>query len=533
MSPTLRRLNLAGNLFFELSNSFSMLQLQELNLSYNKFEYFPNVILDIPTLEAISIHHNSLFTIPAEISKLKKLRHLNIAHNMLSRLPEELVQLENIKFLQIHGNSYIGSNLKILQALYELHPELEREMVIAEERDMEGTNVRTKRSRTVGSVITPNSPSAQARSPLSESPSTPTESGINEKRIHGLLEILESERKYTRYITLLYSQYYLPLTNDTPLPNVNITSPQLPYETVEIPDNTLRNIFPPGLVQIVNFNTTLLTELNQIIQVPVDEPPSPAVVNQSMIGPLFIERAPFLKLYTSYVSQYEQAYRTLSDCFAKNPDFKRVVDEGIKLPESNGLALMDLMIMPIQRIPRYLLLLQAVFSHTPSSHPDYDNLKKAMDKVQDVASYVNKKIEETSNRHKVIEIADELNIPTIIEPHRHFIREGKLTMEGEEGQREFKVYLLSDMIILKEFTTLMQGIRKYSINSILTGAYVRQYMLASASIVERDDLKEDEFVLQVEYEHREKVYRFAASSEPQRKLWVVKLKELINKARAH
>jgi Leucine-rich repeat (LRR) protein len=536
MSPTLRRLNLAGNLFFELAPAFITIQLEELNLSYNKFEYFPNVILDIPTLEAISIHHNSLFTVPAEISKLKKLRHLNIAHNLLSRLPDELVQCTNLKELQIHGNHYIGSNQKILQALYDKNPDLERAMMLAEERDLEGSTNRKKRTGTVASASTPKtpvtpSPTATPTSPRDESPN---ESRINEKRVHGLLEILESERKYTRYITLLYSQYYLPLTKDSPLPNVTISPPQLRTHLISLPQDTVRQLFPPGLVQIVNFNTSLLSELNRLIEVPqtAEEAPSPAKINASMIGPLFIERAPFLKLYTSYVSQYEHAHKVLSECFATYPFFKTVIEEGTKLSESNGLALSDLMIMPIQRIPRYLLLLQAVFQHTPSSHPDYENLKKAMEKVQDVASYVNKKIEETSNRNKVIELADELGMPNIIEPHRHYIRESKFKISNEDN-REFKVFLLSDVIIMKEAQSLLQGIRMYSINSILTGASVRKYSLEFSDVIEDEDLAEDEFKLQVTRENKEKrIYRFTASSEQVKKLWVSKLKELITKARS-
>lgn len=305
MSPTLRRLNLSGNLFFEIPASFASLQLEEINLSRNKFEYFPNVVVRISTLKAISIHHNSLLFLPAEIKNLKNLTHLNVSHNLLSRLPDELVQLTQLTTLLVHGNNYIGSNFKILQALFELNPNLEREMMIAEERDMEGSSKKKKRSFTVASVVTPLAESlVTSLETLVDSPKAPTVSSspqINiEKRIHGLLEILESERKYTRYLGVLYSQYYLPLTKDNPQPNVKISPPQLRFSSINLPQETIRQIFPQGLVQIVNFNTSLLNELNRLIDVPQDggDLPSPTKINECLIGPLFIELAPFLKLYT-------------------------------------------------------------------------------------------------------------------------------------------------------------------------------------------------------------------------------------------
>jgi hypothetical protein len=39
------------------------------------------------------------------------------------------------------------------------------------------------------------------------------------------------------------------------------------------------------------------------------------------------------------------------------------------------------LIMPIQRIPRYKLLLEDMVRHTPQEHPDHNLLKQALAKV--------------------------------------------------------------------------------------------------------------------------------------------------------
>ncbi len=37
--------------------------------------------------------------------------------------------------------------------------------------------------------------------------------------------------------------------------------------------------------------------------------------------------------------------------------------------------------MPIQRLPRYVMLLQDLLAHTPNTHIDYTELSKALDGV--------------------------------------------------------------------------------------------------------------------------------------------------------
>lgn len=45
--------------------------------------------------------------------------------------------------------------------------------------------------------------------------------------------------------------------------------------------------------------------------------------------------------------------------------------------------------MPIQRIPRYRMLLEVLLSATPEQHPDYKQLSEALETVRDVANYIN------------------------------------------------------------------------------------------------------------------------------------------------
>ena len=53
------------------------------------------------------------------------------------------------------------------------------------------------------------------------------------------------------------------------------------------------------------------------------------------------------------------------------------------------LSLDDLLIKPVQRIPRYLLFIKDLLKHTTASHPDHAPLKQALDELTGLAERVN------------------------------------------------------------------------------------------------------------------------------------------------
>ena len=90
--------------------------------------------------------------------------------------------------------------------------------------------------------------------------------------------------------------------------------------------------------------------------------------------------------------------------------------------ECNGLDLASFLITPVQRIPRYVMLLQDLFRNTPDSHTDYSNLNKALEKMRDVAEYVNEKKRVAENLNQVNAVQEalgrkiEVSFPTLSFP---------------------------------------------------------------------------------------------------------------------
>jgi hypothetical protein len=82
-----------------------------------------------------------------------------------------------------------------------------------------------------------------------------------------------------------------------------------------------------------------------------------------MFGPIFLKMAPFLKMYTAYSNKYEEGINTFNTMLKKNEKFAALIKEQ---QAASGLTngLFDLLIQPIQRVPRYSLLLKDLINHT-------------------------------------------------------------------------------------------------------------------------------------------------------------------------
>lgn len=85
--------------------------------------------------------------------------------------------------------------------------------------------------------------------------------------------------------------------------------------------------------------------------------------------------------------------------------------------------------MPVQRLPRYILLLKDLIKYTPETHSDYLKLKEAMEKTADILSEINKKIPPGSaeNSGKLLQIVRQIeNGEVLAEPQHKYLRSDKL-----------------------------------------------------------------------------------------------------------
>jgi len=154
------------------------------------------------------------------------------------------------------------------------------------------------------------------------------------------------------------------------------------------------------------------------------------------VAQAFIEIASELHVYAPYVSAHKTSLATLDKALAalsQKTDKKGVGALGaallgggksskdtltfVKLWEvvSNqsarlkGQAIQSLLIMPIQRVPRYKLLLSELIKMTPPEHPSQKFLKEASEQVGDAAKQINEALRQHERLGKFFGADEMLN----------------------------------------------------------------------------------------------------------------------------
>lgn len=152
-------------------------------------------------------------------------------------------------------------------------------------------------------------------------------------------------------------------------------------------------VIPPGdfnkiinnLPQLLSLNEDLLKDIESRIESWNELP---------KVADVIVKKGPFLKLYSSYIQNFEAQTDFLDECCEKYRKFAQVVTDFEKSDRCKKLALKHYMLKPIQRIPQYRLLLDDYLKHQNPESPDYENTVSALKIVCDVANHANRSIKQ-------------------------------------------------------------------------------------------------------------------------------------------
>lgn len=395
----LQAVDLSNNNFFDLPNGFvNLVILENLNLEGNKLEYFPNTLLKMKNIKNLNLKRNFIASIPPGIKNMNGLESLLISENLLIKLPSQITEMNKLKKLSIYGNKFIHSTASIEKKLKQ------KKIKIISENDEE--EIKDKKEVTTKSNKVKSEKSTYFG-----------------KRVLAVKEIIESERKYSHYMKILFESFYSELKNRQILD-----------------DDVLKTIFPTDLEAIYKFSVELLKELESSINLENDK-----TIYDSLFGEIFIERAPFLKIYSQYISNYSTSYRVCEEWAEKSSKFAQFIEDVSS--KNENLTLSSYLIMPIQRIPRYKMLISSVLEFTESDHDDYNNISIALKKLVESAKYLDEKMLEVANRDRVITLRKELGIKDLVQPDRYLRKEGKLE---NDKKKNVHLYIFNNLLIITQ-----------------------------------------------------------------------------------
>eukprot|EP00727_Mastigamoeba_balamuthi_P004155 m51a1_g13737 putative domain containing protein (1263) ;mRNA; r:156087-161140 len=251
---------------------------------------------------------------------------------------------------------------------------------------------------------------------------------VHQRRTYIVREMYDTEKTYIDGIKHVILNFLRPLNEmcGTPGEIVPRAAIKAMFSNIEV---------------IANFNSVLLDKLGSRL----------ANWNETTpIGDVFIMVTVYLRSYVEYVNNYENATSTLSRLRKENLAFQQFLDTTEKARPD--LALNSVLIFPVQRVPRYILLLADLLKHTPAEHPDYANLQKAVAEMKSTGEYINERKRDAENMAKLSEVQSHLRgkFPTLIAPNRRFVADTPFMLykTPSSSGKHAHLFVFNDVVVV-------------------------------------------------------------------------------------
>ncbi|KAM3723534.1 Rho guanine nucleotide exchange factor [Dirofilaria immitis] len=152
--------------------------------------------------------------------------------------------------------------------------------------------------------------------------------------------------------------------------------------------------------------------------------------------------------YIAFVDNFKFSKQSIKQA-RERPSFEKYYMR-YRRDHRNKLDLDSLLISPIQRVPRYELIVKQIIKHTSVEHVDYDSLLLAQKYIHELATKINRQkaeSEEMEQRLREIEaIVDGLD--DLVTTGRSFNRYDVVTVLGINQNKQRCLFLMSDQIIV-------------------------------------------------------------------------------------
>ncbi|XP_071216168.1 rho guanine nucleotide exchange factor 17-like isoform X2 [Salvelinus alpinus] len=205
--------------------------------------------------------------------------------------------------------------------------------------------------------------------------------------------------------------------------------------------------------------------------------------DRQTVGQLLIQsfsKEILANIYSAYIDNFLNAKDAVRIAKEAKPAFLKFLETSMRENKEKQ-ALGDLMIKPVQRIPRYELLVKDLLKHTPEEHPDHPLLLDAQRDIKRLAEKINKgrrSAEEVERETRVMQeieahIEGVEHVRDILNPMRKFLRQ-EMVMEAKTvgGKKDRSLFLFSDLLICTTLKRKSGSLRRssmslYSVASVI------------------------------------------------------------------
>eukprot|EP01097_Dermamoeba_algensis_P003158 TRINITY_DN2265_c1_g1_i1.p1 TRINITY_DN2265_c1_g1~~TRINITY_DN2265_c1_g1_i1.p1 ORF type:complete len:1281 (-),score=302.08 TRINITY_DN2265_c1_g1_i1:129-3809(-) len=246
------------------------------------------------------------------------------------------------------------------------------------------------------------------------------------------------------------------------------------------------------------------------------------------VGSVFLDMAPWvLSPYMTYINNFSLSLRTRIDLQQDDEWLKFLMD----VEKKAGDMLDSFLIQPVQRAPRYEMLLKDLLKKLPPRTPSMNRMTitQAYEKVKELTTTINETKRASDNLDKIIQIQlslQEADCLNLVESHRKLIQEGTMVLYTEPGvKNDYNFFLFNDLLLYTSFSALTG---KHSI-----GGYMQFEKAVVIKAPDLDELlqigiKSDMASCAFQMHHPNKVHTFVCSKTEIKEIWVNALKAQID-----
>jgi len=194
----------------------------------------------------------------------------------------------------------------------------------------------------------------------------------DEKRYQVAKEILDTEKKYLSCLRTLKEVF------EKPMRECNL-----------IPSKEIDVLFPEELEQILKSHTLFMKDLEERLQ---------NWKLQGIVGDIFTKLSgsyhiDVLRIYSNYVNNFPKAIGVINKGSRGSQKFRKFLQNCSSNSECEGLDLPAFLLTPIQRLPRYVLLLRQLSKYTDPGHPDGFHIENALETMKQMINILNDSIQ--------------------------------------------------------------------------------------------------------------------------------------------
>ena len=153
--------------------------------------------------------------------------------------------------------------------------------------------------------------------------------------------------------------------------------------------------------------------------------------------------------YANYVKSHEEKSKHFKHLLQTDENFSEFVSNVKSRYIPNRLSFEDILIGPVQKVPRFCLIFNDLVKFTASDHTDMKYLQDCIPVYSNVARYLNEGIRKEKSQVSVLALVSQIaNCPhDFAKSHRFIVAEYDVTEVGRED-RKFRIHVCNDCVLL-------------------------------------------------------------------------------------